>query len=254
MAYGKKRYYKRKFKRRGMGTFSRYKTYKNRSSKAQAYQIYRLNKKVNTIQKRTKPEIKIENADNNYYNSGAISVTGYRQQIKMIAPFSGTPYKGRLVRLQNVKVWGNLEYMGDAEFAKPIQVRMIFYQSKGKGVDHDGANNVMFDPATFFRNTATNLEEYNGPLSPGITSNIKIVKDKRVVLNSNTVLKKNFRFNLKHLYYLRTDKDIEEIQITDYTHYHGWLGCYIFVLNDNSAPSIHKVVLNMYWQAAYYDD
>lgn len=53
--YNKSRY--RKFRKSKKRTFSRFNTYKNRSSKHQAYQIYSLNKKIRGIERRTKPEL-----------------------------------------------------------------------------------------------------------------------------------------------------------------------------------------------------
>lgn len=54
--YGYKYKYKKRYNKNYKKKFSRFNTYRNRSSKAQAYQIYALNNRVNYLMKKTKPE------------------------------------------------------------------------------------------------------------------------------------------------------------------------------------------------------
>ena len=60
MVYRRRRYFRRRGGYRGRRRYaiSRYNTFRYRSAKAQANQIYHINKKINTIQKMQKPEIK----------------------------------------------------------------------------------------------------------------------------------------------------------------------------------------------------
>ena len=57
--YRKYRRTGRGYARRGRSGYSMYKLYKSRSSGAQSRQIYGLNRKINRIERMTKPEIKI---------------------------------------------------------------------------------------------------------------------------------------------------------------------------------------------------
>lgn len=82
---------------------TRYNTYRYRSSKAQANQIYRINRKVNNIEKRTKPEIKIAQ---NTYN---FSMSEYCGEIfGGLTTLIHNSIKGRIARIQDVHGWFNI--------------------------------------------------------------------------------------------------------------------------------------------------
>lgn len=101
-----KRYYKKK------STFSKYNTYKNRSAKSQAYQIYQLNKKVNRIEAKTRPEFKTGRKDefltlNSYFTGNQLWTHG----LAMITSADGVNLhdeqiqKGLFCRLCGLTVW-----------------------------------------------------------------------------------------------------------------------------------------------------
>lgn len=64
---GKKRYFK-KYNKKKTKKFSKFNVYRHRSSKAQASQIYSLNKKVSGIYKVTKPKVHMFDSDNHVIN------------------------------------------------------------------------------------------------------------------------------------------------------------------------------------------
>lgn len=65
---GKKRYFRKYHKKRG-SKFSKFNTYRKRSAKAQANQIYSLNKKINNMYRITKPRIFMADSDNYKFNN-----------------------------------------------------------------------------------------------------------------------------------------------------------------------------------------
>lgn len=66
MPYSKRRYnrrYSRKSRHTRNSKFSKYATYRHRSSKAQANQIYNLNKKLNYVYRQTKPDVQFVDSE-----------------------------------------------------------------------------------------------------------------------------------------------------------------------------------------------
>ena len=100
-------------------TFSKYSTYKNRTSKAQAYQIYRLNKKINYIQNRTKPEVKIAPLMQQSINTAVVNtasrpdgivLTNFVNEDATEVPAGSVKINGRFARMQSLKIAGTLPY------------------------------------------------------------------------------------------------------------------------------------------------
>ena len=110
----------RKFVRRQPKTsFSKYSTYKNRTSKAQAYQIYRLNKKINYIQHRTKPEVKIAPlmqgtfttpTNTNASRASGYILTNFVSEDTANVPNGYVKISGRFARMQSLKITGTFTY------------------------------------------------------------------------------------------------------------------------------------------------
>lgn len=210
MAY--RRYKKRFYKRYGRKSFSRYSTYKNRSAKAQASQIYRLNRRINHIEKNTKPEILTY--DNNDYTN----IFDYSD----LAP----------------KTWKNLDkfFVTDSNFNnnkvvnKSCRIRkVIIYGTMSRDVDTDILDSSLSrDPSSFIRmlvlqhkdtskipasNDAVNalyftgsdgLLDYNAPLKTGASTHDRILKYKKFKITSYTPNMITFKFTVRPYYNIFT--------------------------------------------------
>ena len=108
--------------------FSRFNTYKYRSSKAQASQIYALNKKINRIQRLTRPEIKIKNAGLSDITLSTGLTAGYVYDISPLV--QGTDFEGNLVRLNSIKYYGSFNEYAISTTGIPIQARLVIIQTK----------------------------------------------------------------------------------------------------------------------------
>lgn len=184
MAYRRRRYGRRR-RRRGNRKFSRFNTYRNRSSKAQAYQIYSLNRKINAIQKRTKPEIKI------YQNNYSFNASEYCGNL-----FGGCTtaldsiMQGKIARIQNINNWFTVwkdPSMAGVEFT--FTIRIVMYQYR------EALPSVQTTPEKIFNITEQDLTNQNltirkrklmtalyGPLRQGVSAKFKILRDFKMYL------------------------------------------------------------------------
>ena len=173
MPYYKKRYVKRRYNRKYK--FSKYNTYKNRSSKAQANQIYSLNKKINNIEKKTKPEliqhtnpgwqatVSFETLSNNWYTTAG--------QAHFTPQSWETNIKDKMCRINKLIVYGVLEREpgtgGNIDTKSSCLVRMIILQTKQEKA-------ALLTPAYFFSATEGTLD-YKSPLLKGSSSEDRIL-------------------------------------------------------------------------------
>lgn len=195
-----KRYYKRKLRQR---TFTRFNTYKNRSSKSQAYQIYRLNKKVENLRASTKPELKEWNAitDNqgpqNYLlvNTNT-AVQGWKSGDWVFAvndPLTFMPaLDGLSARLSKVIFWGTMRRLNNTNltannsskqfdtFKISGYMRLCVYMLKEPKRRLENAS-------FFFDQLHYNHEGFKAPLNKSCGTYAKILKVKRYrISNVNT--------------------------------------------------------------------
>lgn len=188
MAYRRRRrnYRRRRTPRRYK--LSRLNTYRYRSSKAQANQIYRINRKINAIQKRTKPETKI------FQNTYNFSMSEYCGDIfGSLTTGMHSAIKGRIARVQDIGGWFNIwKSPSVAENNFTSTIRIVVYQIRQSMSSSDlpfHARDIM---------NITSAEEDNqdqtvrkraymralyGPLKYGISSKINILRDFRVSIS-----------------------------------------------------------------------
>lgn len=192
MAYRRRRYFRRRRVYRGRRRYaiSRYNTFRYRSAKAQANQIYRINKKINTIQKMQKPEIKtwLQNYTFNvgdYCNYSFGSLTKGQNFI----------FDGRICRMQNINAWFILYMDPGMVGLAPDMVnytataRVIVYQLK------EATTNIISTPSEIFNITGSEessnvrsvrkqawMRAIYGPLHEGISSRVKILRDFKITL------------------------------------------------------------------------
>lgn len=211
--YGRKYYrrrtnYKKKSNKR---MFSRFNTYKNRSSKAQAYQIYKLNKRVSSIQKATKPETQVRYSDiyTAFNQTNSFSTTDADDTkalvFPVIPPRDFVNLQGRLARIKSIKVYGS--FHSSYELVYPASVRLIFLQCKSVkiGLPTNGEL-ISFTPHD-------NAAFEKGPLRSGITSSYRILKTKTIRLTQPQIRHKTFKISLKKVYNWRTEGTFSTINI-----------------------------------------
>lgn len=208
MAYRKRRVYSKKKSASKKRSFSKYNTYRHRSAKAQAGQIYRLNKKVNRIYKSVKPDIQyfdtkpteisepVTTAKNGLVKfTGMFDIAGwvngnnpdgtptgiqtFDAVIKGLQPGSE---KVRLINgvlnLQFSKGKSSSLFTGTYGYTGPLRIDVYILQMKGPYP----ANN----PAALFTNVHGNdhAELFNNsPLTSGIWKYFYFIKHKVYTLN-----------------------------------------------------------------------
>lgn len=189
--YSKRRYYKRKGNKR---TFSRYNTYRYRSSKAQAYQIYSLNRKINRLESKTKPEFKTGRKDD--FMSLTTPYQSARQlwnhSIKLITSTDGVNFhseeiqKGLFARLAGLTIWGNIfrtdsNATHTAGFLRLIVVQ--YRQARSAGISMPDLFSGYNDGATSDM-TSVILKE---PFKDHVASTVKIITNRVYKLNNNDI-------------------------------------------------------------------
>lgn len=224
MAYRKyNTYYKKKYGyRKNYRKYSKFNLYKNRSSKSQAYQIYNLNKKINNIEKKTKPEVKPVNQlifDLNQAQYAASTVHKITKKINFTDII-----QGNLLRLQNILLYGNLRAT-DSNNSDNIQIfteyfRFMVVQTKTLGQVPPDELLLNYNDMSFVRS----------PLNTGFSQTVKLIYDKVYVTN-NTYNSRNCKINLKKLSNIRRkliSSDPVEYQ------YEGDIYVYIYIGNTAS--------------------
>lgn len=172
-------------------TFSKYSTYKNRTSKAQAYQIYRLNKKINYIQNRTKPEVKIAPLMQQSINTAVVNtasrpdgivLTNFVNEDATEVPAGSVKINGRFARMQSLKIAGTLTYTKalatNLDMQRmPVYLRVVIVQLRAARTDAirtDDIWTLRTEPET----SGTALTEYckmRAPLATGLARKCKLI-------------------------------------------------------------------------------
>lgn len=183
---------------------SRYNTYRHRSSAAQASQIYSLARRINRIQKLNKPEIKL--AHYNVVDDLTFTTPILEQQYKLLqngtTALSGV-IDGKFARLNSLKFTMSFKYDDPTYIAtsestwrlpQPIYLRLLFVQTKATR-QSDIEFNELFDTTSGFTRT-------RGPLADGSARIIKILSDKRLMINfNNQTINRVIRFKYLRNYY-----------------------------------------------------
>lgn len=161
--------YRRKYK------FSKYSTYKNRSSKAQASQIYSLNKKINSIERKTRPEL-IQHLNPTYQatvNFSTLTNSWYTTagQAHFTPASWETDVKDKMCRINKLIVYGVLEREAGTEGVIDTKgsclVRMAILQTKQEKTS-------LLSPSYLFSGSEGTLD-YKAPLLKGASSEDRIL-------------------------------------------------------------------------------
>lgn len=256
--YNSKRRFKRSYKKR---QFSRFNTYKNRSAKSQAYQIYSLNRKFNTLMRQVKPETQVRFSS--LLSSVAISRfsnEGYESHSThaVIFPLFGadffTDLDGRLARIRQIKMYATFS----AEYTQvfPSFCRLIFFQTKKQTEGMPLISEII----SYSDDDVAGYEK--GPLKTGITSNYRILKQRVIKISSPTVRSRNFRVNLTRISNLRCEGSFSGLGIASSWDDQDFPSGQIFVLalfgaqgfESNSTTTYPTLSLsNVQYKVAYVD-
>lgn len=208
MAYFRKRY---NYYRRGKKHLSNYNIATKTGAKSQAKQIYYLKKRVNKIQRLTKPEIvTIQRNSKSLDLVSSQSVVGWLfgedpGNLQGITPVLG-PINSNLVgqtdasvpnnfaRLLNFKLYGNMQYTSLTETSVPVNVRIVIVQTRSSRPSDISPNDIF----TSNSNGVDNFSAVFGPLQTGLARTCKVLSDKRYCLSYQRP-SINIRTSLKYL-------------------------------------------------------
>lgn len=235
MVYYRRRYKKRptrRYRRKG-SKFTKFNTYKYRSSKAQAGQIYSLNKKVNYMYKQVKPRIHFADSDKYELNNLVIPTTGdhpgfdTRDEFFMLfgssfnCRFDGDRDDANKTYFNNYI--SNLS--GGVETLRLKSGCVYFTISKDSAITPNNFNGIagidiyvlqykqaqnfnnsngFFGPTTQYNFRQTDLYK---PLNSGCWQYVKVLRHRRILLNNLDVGSKTFK--LKYKPYYKTLKSIK---------------------------------------------
>lgn len=260
-----KRYYRKRpsYGRYKKRTFTRFNTYKNRSSKAQAYQIYKLNKKVNHVYKMAKPEIQIY-TDDKYHNNGQAHIeanldtthtNGMNSGIVQLIGKQNEVFNGHYARIKDVSLSGGLTFMGNpANIDQHLTcgLRLIFFRLK----NDQYANPARTDVLRIINDK--NQEYYmTSPLEEGFSTRYKLVADRKFYLKPVDSPSKCFRIRFKYPYSLRSAFGLDYDSSGTYNNPANTLYCvwYIARLGTITAnDSVDTFSSEVYLKFAYTDD
>lgn len=210
MAYHKRYYKKRNFRKNSKKRmFSRFNTYKKRSSKAQAYQIYKLNKKVNYYYKMTKPEVQVFQPDTATIDAAIYTTTlgGREFALWRCIDHGLDVFDGRYARIKNVTFTGSFKWDGNPD-SDPQQcvgcLRLLFFRSKFQRWSIPSVNDVL--PAN--RSDFSNEYFMKCPLSRGFSTKFKLVGDYKYYLYPQKGSAKFINIKLNYPYSLRRSEDL----------------------------------------------
>lgn len=187
--YYKRRYYKRRNPLRKGNIFSK------KSAKSQAKQIYALNKKINRIEWKTKPEITTLSCSLLQKPENRQPVKTWNDKFALIeqgllgAGHLNYQIHGSMLRMQDITVYGQISNemfnyinssLGNAVSDVPLTgyLRIVVVKF------NQNAQNL---PPTVFKPFTEGVADMgliNGPLVSGVSSCFKIVKDKVVKINA----------------------------------------------------------------------
>lgn len=186
--------YRRRYRRgRKRSTLSKYKIATKTSARAQSRQIYALNRKINRIQRLTKPEIKIQWFESNTLQPGTPSDSNNTSYLfSYVFPFG--PIDGQFARFQDMTIYLNSSYNTYAATNAPFYLRLVVTQTKATRSDNltvydvFNYNDTLTAPTVgsgwLVSNTGnrTAKDAFFGPLASGLGRTAKVLTDRKFYL------------------------------------------------------------------------
>lgn len=200
MPYYRKRRFYRKRRYNNKRKFSRYTTYKNRGSKAQAAQIYALNRRINRIESRTKPEIlefvptpqgrlinppATEGDINKWTSMNVVHITDLGSDF-------GYKMVNQSVRVNKIIIWGAFERNFESVMAHDNvscgYVRFAVVQYPAERYVNISSDDIF--------NLESGTAGFTSPLKKGCGSHCKILKVVNIKISSTDPITKTFKFTI----------------------------------------------------------
>ena len=219
MAYG--RFRRRRYSRKRK-TLSNYNIATKTSAKAQSRQIYAIKRRINYIQRLTKPEINISQRLAVANSTSSTPVLSFSASARGISPvywslpgvFTPSSYVdvrtsgnstvqgqdaiNRFFRINSFSMFGNLQYTSPSTSVKPFTLRVVIVQSRATRSDIIEAQDVFSNVVS--SDTSRSVAVF-GPLQTGLSRTAKVLSDKRYVLsyqrpsiNLKTILKRVYNY------------------------------------------------------------
>lgn len=206
---GKRKYYKK-------NVLSKSRIFGNKSARGQAKQIYALNRRITKIEKQTKPEIL------NYFHEGFyFKMIDIRDNEKVVTDqfllyhrlqnldSNAWSYDGSLVRIPDTWLYLNflLDRTATANYdAVPEDAYVrITLQKMSNSMDKTADFRLIHNVSGTTASQQGGFSRVLGPLTDGITSQGKIIYDRRIKLNSNYT-EKHVKIHLKNIVLRNDDK------------------------------------------------
>lgn len=198
-----RRYFRKRYsKRRGKRTLSSYQIATKTNAKAQSRQIYALNRKVNYIQRMTRPETIIQQrlaypslesttpAISFSESARGIAPVYWRDELQSdvqsaIIPIIGTKLpatttKNRFARLHTCSLYGNLQYNTPSTTVRPFTLRVVIVQTRATRGESIQAADIFSNVSTADESRVVSVF---GPLQTGLARTAKVLSDKRYNLS-----------------------------------------------------------------------
>lgn len=238
--YSKRRYYKRRYNKY---KFSKYNTYKNRSSKSQANQIYQLNKKINRIEYRTKPEFKTLSVK--AHPLIETPTTGYAtHEFWHIFHADTVEFNdmidGSFARLINIKFWGNFYRPDTANSSLHSWARIVVFQYPRVRGDRVSVPDMI----TGYTDQTVLDSDINLPFADHITQTVKILADKKMLLSNSNVKNKPFKFNVKPKYNYAKNQN-ENVAAGDIS--------VLIIMKQSSSTTVSQAAMDINFKMCYTD-
>lgn len=207
MAYFRKRYYRRRYAKKPL---SNYNIATRTGAKSQAKQIFYLKKRINKIQRLTKPEIITIQR-----NSSKIDLVSSQGTINWVSSDSATtgiiqPNLGPIVnnvigdttsavpnnfaRLNSLRILGNMQFTGITSSSPPVNLRLVIVQIRSSRQTTLSASDIF----TSGSSGSDNFSAVFGPLQTGLARTCKVLSDKKYCLSYQRP-SVNIRTSLKYL-------------------------------------------------------
>lgn len=242
----------RRYKKR---TFSRFNTYRHRSSKQQAYQIYKLNKKINHVYKMNKPEIQIYQPSTATIDTAVSSDTlgGKAFTFHRCIDQGLGIFDGKYARIKSVRFTGSFNWTGNpAESAQEAIgcMRLIFFRPICQIWGTPSIDDILPSNRTDFSN-----EYYmKCPLVNGFSTKYKLVGDYKFYLFPQKQGIRFINFNLKYPYSIRRSEDFDTVGHMNSAFPVNSLFCVSYIARVGEYTSLDTFQTELFIKLAYTDD
>nr|WDW25918.1 MAG: putative capsid protein [Canine stool-associated circular virus]WDW25920.1 MAG: putative capsid protein [Canine stool-associated circular virus] len=196
MAYGRRRTSRRRYSRSRKGALSNYRIATRTSARAQATQIYSLKRRINAIQRRTRPEIQVNYTAGTLVTNSSTTAQSYVWGSSAYIPNLGaavaetsTSPQNNFARLQSWTGYFTASYSSITATTQPVSFRLLVVQTRATRAEAfqfaDLFNFVQGSGADLNNAIAntTALTAFSGPLKEGLARTAKVLCDRKFYLS-----------------------------------------------------------------------